>query len=77
MTATLVEQFPQLALLPAIPLSVKSAESTAEQTSVLKYMPRSPVAVAYRDAAAWLEAHAPAQAMNGRKPAPTAGARHE
>jgi chromosome partitioning protein len=77
MIATLVEQFPQLALLPAIPLSVKSAESTAEQTSVLKYMPRSPVAVAYRDAAAWLEAHAPAQAMNGRKPAPTAGARHE
>ena len=66
MIATLQEQFPQLALLPAIPLSVKSAESTAEQTSVLKYMPRSPVATAYRDTAAWIEEHAPAQTLNGR-----------
>lgn len=59
MIATLEEQFPHLALLPAIPLSVKSAESAAERTSVLKYMPRSPVAVAYRATAAWIEENDP------------------
>jgi chromosome partitioning protein len=75
MIATLREQFPQLALLPSIPLSVKSAESTAEQTSVLKYMPRSPVAVAYRDTAAWIEEHAPANPANGRTAVANAGAR--
>ncbi|HQY30114.1 MAG TPA: ParA family protein [Thermomicrobiales bacterium] len=52
---TLREQYPDLAHLPAIPLSVKSAESTAERASVLQYMPRSPVAEAYREVGAWLE----------------------
>ncbi len=55
MLATLTEEFPNLALLPAVPLSVRSAESVAERTSILQYMPRSPVAGAYRDVAAWLE----------------------
>lgn len=55
MLATLTEEFPDLALLPAVPLSVRSAESVAERTSILQYMPRSPVAGAYRDVAAWLE----------------------
>lgn len=48
MLTTLEEQFPDLALLPAVPLSVKSAESAAERTSILQYMPSSPVAAAYR-----------------------------
>lgn len=52
---TLREQYPDLPQLPPIPLSVKSAESTAERTSVLQYMPRSPVAEAYREVGAWLE----------------------
>ena len=56
MIASLEEQFPELALLPAIPLSVRGAESTAERTSVLQYMPRSGVSAAYRDVGAWLEA---------------------
>jgi chromosome partitioning protein len=56
MLATLAEQFPQLELLPAIPLSVRGAESTAERTSVLTYMPRSTIATAYRDVGAWIEA---------------------
>lgn len=55
MLSTLAEEFPDLALLPAVPLSVRSAESVAERTSILQYMPRSPVATAYRDVAAWLE----------------------
>ena len=54
MLATLESQFPALPLLPSIPLSVRGAESTAEQTSVLHYMPRSSVAAAYRDVASWL-----------------------
>lgn len=54
MLATLETQFPELPLLPSIPLSVRGAESTAEQTSVLHYMPRSTVAAAYRDVGAWL-----------------------
>jgi hypothetical protein len=33
---------------------VKSAESAAERTSVLHYMPRSSVAAAYREVGAWL-----------------------
>ena len=57
MIATLGEEFPSMALLPSIPLSVKSAESAAERTSVLHYMPRSTVAAAYRDVGAWLEDH--------------------
>ncbi len=56
MLATLADEFPDLALLPAVPLSVKSAESAAERTSVLHYMPRSSVAAAYREVGAWIEA---------------------
>ena len=33
MLVQLAEQFPQLPLLPSIPLSVRGAESTAERTS--------------------------------------------
>jgi chromosome partitioning protein len=55
MLLELEEQFPQLPLLPSIPLSVRGAESTAERTSVLQYMPKSNVAAAYRDVGAWLE----------------------
>ncbi len=59
MIATLSEEFPQFALLPAIPLSVRGAESAAERTSVLHYMPRSAIAEAYRDVGSWIEAHDP------------------
>lgn len=58
MLEQLEEQFPQLPLLPSIPLSVRGAESTAERTSVLQYMPRSNVAAAYREVGAWLEGSA-------------------
>jgi chromosome partitioning protein len=58
MLATLAEEFPDLALLPAVPLSVRGAESAAERTSVLQYMPRSPVATAYRQVGAWIESAA-------------------
>jgi chromosome partitioning protein len=68
MMETLRTQFPDLALLPAIPLSVKSAESAAERTSILQYMPRSAVAAAYRDVAAWIEAHPPAGATSLESP---------
>ena len=71
MLATLAEEFPAFALLPAVPLSVKGAESAAERTSILQYMPRSAVATAYRDAGAWLEAAGPAPtaaATAGRVP---------
>ena len=68
MLAALGEEFPHFALLPAIPLSVKGAESAAERTSILHYMPRSPIAAAYRDVGSWLEAHdphlAPARAVS-------------
>jgi hypothetical protein len=57
--------FPDLPLLPAIPLSVKSAESAAERTSVLHYLPRSNVAAAYREVGAWLEAVPGNQAASG------------
>ncbi len=59
MLTTLEVQFPDLPLLPSIPLSVRGAESTAERTSVLQYMPRSTVAAAYRDVGTWLERAAP------------------
>jgi chromosome partitioning protein len=49
------EQFPQVPLLPSIPLSVKSAESIAEYTSILQYMPRSSLSLAYRQVAEALE----------------------
>ncbi|MGI8477015.1 MAG: ParA family protein [Thermomicrobiales bacterium] len=68
MLAALAHEFPQMALLPAIPLSVKSAESAAERTSVLQYMPRSSVATAYRDVGAWIVA---AGAAKPPKPGPT------
>lgn len=55
MLVQLAEQFPQLPLLPSIPLSVRGAESTAERTSVLQYMPRSNVAEAYRNVGEWIE----------------------
>ncbi|MGI8406164.1 MAG: ParA family protein [Thermomicrobiales bacterium] len=55
MITTLREQFSEVPLLPSIPLSVKGAESTAERTSVLQYMPKSTVAAAYRDIGIWLE----------------------
>jgi chromosome partitioning protein len=38
--------------LPSIPLSIKGAEAVAEHTSILQYQPRSPLAAAYRQAAA-------------------------
>ncbi len=55
MLLTLEERYPRVPLLPAVPLSVKGAESTAERTSVLQYMPKSSIAAAYRDVGAWLE----------------------
>jgi chromosome partitioning protein len=55
MIEMLREQFPDIPLLPPIPLSVKSAESIAEFTSILQYMPRSPLSAAYREVAAVLE----------------------
>ena len=59
MLAALAEEFPQYALLPSVPLSVRGAESAAERTSVLHYMPRSAIAEAYRDVGSWLEEHDP------------------
>jgi chromosome partitioning protein len=59
MLITLEEEFSQYALLPAVPLSVKGAESAAERTSVLHYMPRSAIAEAYREVALWIETHDP------------------
>ncbi len=55
MLATLEEEFQDFDQLPVVPLSVKSAESAAERTSILQYMPRSSVAAAYRDVGAWIE----------------------
>ena len=37
----------------------QGAESAAERTSVLHYMPRSAIAAAYREVGAWLEEHDP------------------
>jgi chromosome partitioning protein len=59
MLAALAEEFPHFALLPSVPLSVRGAESAAERTSILQYMPRSAIAGAYRDVAGWLEAADP------------------
>ncbi len=55
MIETLKERFPELELLPPIPLSVKSAESIAENSSILQYMPRSSISIAYREVAAFVE----------------------
>ncbi len=77
MIDTLREQFPDLTLLPAIPLSVKSAESAAERTSILDYMPRSPVAAAYRQVAEWIEQHSPTGGSDTLAGATTTEARHD
>jgi chromosome partitioning protein len=69
MLTTLHEEFADLALLPSVPLSVKSAESVAERTSILQYMPRSPVAAAYREVGAWIEARDPSGANGTGRPA--------
>lgn len=55
MLLTLAEQFPQVPLLPPVPLSVKSAEAITEHTSILQYMPRSPLSAAYREVAGIVE----------------------
>ena len=55
MIETLREQFPEVPMLPSIPLSVKGAESIAEHSSILHYMPQSPLSAAYREAARVIE----------------------
>lgn len=45
-------RYPDIPLLPSAPLSVKGAESVAERTSIIEYLPRSPLAEAYRAVAA-------------------------
>lgn len=55
MIQTLRESFPDLAILPSIPLSVQGAQAVAEYTSILDYSPKSPVAEAYRNVARELE----------------------
>lgn len=65
MLETLREAFPDVPLLPIIPLSVKSAESIAENTSILEYMPRSALAEAYRDVANALITSQPAEEATG------------
>lgn len=52
MLENLREGYPEIAVLPVVPLSVKGAESVAAQTSILEYMPRSPLSAAYREVAA-------------------------
>jgi chromosome partitioning protein len=54
MLDTLRESYPDIPLLPPAPLSVKGAESVAAQSSILEYMPRSPLSAAYREVAAAL-----------------------
>lgn len=61
MLDTLREEFPEIAMLPSIPLSVKSAESIAEHTSILEYMPRSSLSTAYRGVADALVANQPSE----------------
>jgi chromosome partitioning protein len=65
MLETLREAFPEVPLLPIIPLSVKSAESIAENTSILEYMPRSALAEAYRAVANALITGQPAEEATG------------
>lgn len=47
--------FPDLLILPSIPLSVRGAEAVAAYTSILAYSPRSPIAEAYRQVAQKVE----------------------
>jgi len=61
MIETLRDQFPDIPLLTPVPLSVKGAESIVEHTSILDYMPHSPLSTAYRDIAATLAAQAVGQ----------------
>lgn len=51
MLENLREGYPDIPVLTSVPLSVKGAESVAAQTSILEYMPRSPLSAAYRDVA--------------------------
>jgi chromosome partitioning protein len=51
MLENLRESYPDIPTLPPVPLSVKGAESVAAQTSILEYMPRSPLSAAYREVA--------------------------
>lgn len=59
MIDALHERYPEVPVLPPIPLSVKGAESIAAQTSILDYLPKSPLSVAYREAATVLLARSP------------------
>lgn len=54
MISTLEESFPNIPLLPIVPLSVKGAESIVEHTSILEYMPKSPLSQAYREVASMI-----------------------
>lgn len=55
MIEALRDNFPDLAILPPIPLSVSGAAAVAEYTSILAYSPRSALAEAYRRVAGELE----------------------
>jgi len=59
MIDALRHRYPNTPILPPIPLSIKGAESIAARTSILDYLPKSPLSVAYRDAAAVLLDHSP------------------
>lgn len=64
MLETLRQRYPEIPILPTIPLSVKGAESVAANTSILEYMPRSPLSQAYREVASiLLGERAPAEPM--------------
>lgn len=69
MIDTLHEQYPDVPLLPIVPLSVKGAESIIEHTSILDYMPRSPLSTAYREVAEALIHRLEGQETDVRKPA--------
>jgi chromosome partitioning protein len=56
MLDNLRRSYPDIPVLPPVPLSVKGAESVAAQSSILEYMPRSPLSAAYREVAATLAA---------------------
>ncbi len=55
MIEALRDNFPDLVILPSIPLSVSGAAAVAEYTSILAYSPRSALADAYRRVAGELE----------------------
>lgn len=69
MIDTLREQFAEIPLLPIVPLSVKGAESIIEHTSILDYMPSSPLSAAYRDVADTLITKLEGQASHVRETA--------